>query len=214
MTYNITYSFLDKDKKEIIKFENQACFGNVDNHYSKYKNNVYFKYKYKNAVYFKYIVNSRLSLEDSIKYIQFLNSIKWFYSINVNQFRKDQSYIFKIKDKDSFKTFATLTALRYLDENHIAVKHILKNLNNKKISKMKLLLYFGSKYTTNTGHALNKSPKIAEEFFKFKLKKYKTVKDDLVVKSGKLNDFFSTPSVYWSPQPEVSTAIENYYGLK
>jgi len=204
MAYNITYSFLDKDKKEIKEYTAQACFGFTNFQYTKHKD----------AIYFKYTVNSKLSLENSIKYIQFLNSIKWFYSINVNQFRKDQSYIFKIKSKDSFKTFATLTALRYLDENYNAVLHILENLDNKKISKMKLLLYFGSRYTTNTGHTLNKSPKIAEEFFKFKLKKYKTVKDDLVVKSGKLNDFFSTPRVYWGHAPEVSNAIKNYYGLK
>ena len=202
MTYKVTYQFLDKNK-QIIKEYKEACFSSTNYQYENHKD----------AVYFKYIVNNKCTKEQGIEYIRFLNSIRWFDNINVNQFIFDNSYIFKIKSKNSLRTFATLTALRYLDENKEAVIAILKNKDNRKISRMKLLLLLGAMFTINTGHNLNKVPTDVKEFIKAKIPKYKGEADDKVWSSG-LHDVFRTTEVEsWHMPKYAIDAFKAHYGL-
>ena len=202
MAYKVTYQFLGKNK-QIIKEYNAACFSSTNYQYDNHED----------AVYFKYIVNNKCTKHQGIEYIRFLNSIRWFDNINVNQFIFDNSYVFKIKSKNSLRTFATLTALRYLDENKQAVEAILANKDNRKISRMKLLLLLGAMFTSNTGHNLNKVPSNILEFIKAKIPKYKGEADDKIWSSG-LNDMFKTNTVEsWYMPTDVLTAFKTHYGL-
>ena len=202
MTYKVTYQFLDKNK-QIIKEYEDACFSGTNYQYENHED----------AVYFKYIVNNKCTKEQGIEYIRFLNSIRWFDNINVNQFIFDNSYIFKIKSKNSLRTFATLTALRYLDENKEAVIAILKNKDNRKISRMKLLLLLGAMFTINTGHNLNKVPTDVKEFIKAKIPKYKGEADDKIWSSG-LNDLFKTTRIEsWCMGIDKENTFKAHYGL-
>ena len=202
MAYKVTYQFLDNNKQIITEYD-AACFSSTNYQYDNHKD----------AVYFKYIVNNKCTKAQGIEYIRFLNSIRWFDNINVHQFIFDNSYIFKIKSKNSLRTFATLTALRYLDENKQAVIAILKNKDNRKISRMKLLLLLGAMFTSNIGHNLNKVPINVKEFIKAKIPKYKGEADDKIWSSGLHNIFKTTTIESWSMDTDKENTFKTHYGL-
>ena len=198
---SVTYKFLDKDKKKIDEYKGAACFYGANDQYKSYPE----------AVYFSYTLTTKFSEDIIAKYLTFLNNIKWFHQINIPTFLKTKTYTFKIEDKNSFKTFATLTVLRYLDEEVNSVKFILKNIDNTKISKLKLLLA-SAIYCSNDNHFLNQQTNDIKEFVEFKLKKQTFPKDSKITSKG-LHEYFSTKSRTWAAADFFKKNLANHYGL-
>jgi len=132
--------------------------------------------------------------QQAIEYIKFLNTTKHFYHISLDEFLKDESYTFKIATTNSFKTFATLTALRYIEEEINQVKFVLKNINVN-IKPIKLLL-LAAIYQNNSNHCLNLKPKNINTLIKHKLYRRKYPPDNSVI-TRTLHSYYSTSDTTW-----------------
>ncbi len=125
---------------------------------------------------------------------------------------QNKAYTFKITRQNSLKSFATLTAIRYLEEETDAVKFILKNKEAKTISKLKLLL-LSAIYQKNGGHFLNRPPIRDEDFIKHKIVKVKFTPDTKITSNG-LHAYFGNYQSTWGNNPQQKKSLCEHYKVK
>lgn len=200
---SVSYSFLDKNKKVLKTFPIEACFYRANDLLKDYGNK---------AVYVRYDAKTNLTKEEVFQYITFLNSTRHFYKINVTGFMKNYTYTFKIKRQNSLRTFALLTAIRYIDEETKAVEFILKNMDNKNLTKLRLLLLSGI-YTVNNGHFLNMRPILSKDFINYKIPKLNRTPDNKVTQTG-LHKFYSNYKTTWAMNEKVKQELVKHYEVK
>jgi len=200
---SITYEYLNGSKQILHTYRQEACF---------YQANTYLRI-HKKAVYFRYkLTNITVSNEMMRDYLTFLNSTKVLYRLNVEDIMNEKSYTFRITRQNSLKSFATLTAIRYLEEETNAVKFILKNKDVKTISKLNLLL-LSAVYQMNGGHFLNRPPIKNEDFIKHKIVKVKFTPDNKITSKG-LHAYFGNYPSLWGVNPQQKKSLCEHYKVK
>lgn len=197
---SITYEYLNSNKQILHTYKKEACFYQANYYLNRHKTAVYFRYK---------LTNITVSNEMMRDYLTFLNTTKVLYRLNVENIMKEKAYTFKISRQNSLKSFATLTALRYLEEETKAVKFILKNKNAKTISKLKLLL-LSALYQNNGGHFLNRPPLRDEDFIKHKITKVKFNPDKTITSNGLHAYFGNYPSTWGSNPKQIKELCDHY----
>ncbi len=200
---SITYEYLNGSKQILHTYRQEACFYQANTYLSRHKTAVYFRYK---------LTNITVSNEMMQDYLTFLNSTRVLYKLNVENIIKEKAYTFKITRQNSLKSFATLTAIRYLEEETDAVKFILKNKEAKTISKLKLLL-LSAIYQMNGGHFLNRPPIRNEDFIKHKIVKVKFTPDTKIISNG-LHNYFGNYQSSWGSNPQQKKSLCEHYKVK
>lgn len=199
---SITYEYLNSSKKVLRTYKMEACFYNANTYLNRHKTAVYFRYKLSNVT---------VSNEMMRDYLTFLNATKVLYRLNVENIMKEKAYTFRISRQNSLKSFATLTAIRYLEEETNAVKFILKNKNAKTISKLKLLL-LSALYQNNCGHFLNRPSIRNEDFIKHKIEKVKFTPDKKITSNG-LHAYFGNYQSTWGGNQKQKKELCDHYKI-
>lgn len=199
---SITYEYLDSSKKVLHTYKGEACFYQANTYLNRHRTAVYFRYKLSNIT-----VSNKMMRE----YLTFLNATKVLYRLNVENIIKEKAYTFKISRQHSLKSFATLTALRYLEEETNAIKFILKNKNAKTISKLKLLL-LSALYQNNSEHFLNRPPIRNEDFIKHKIEKVKFTPDKKITSYG-LHAYFGNYQSTFGSNPRQKKELCDHYKI-
>lgn len=197
---SVTYEYLNSSKKVLHTYKAEACFYQANTYLRRHNTAVYFRYK---------LSNITMSNEMMHDYLTFLNATKVLYRLNVENIIKEKAYTFRISRQNSLKSFATLTAIRYLEEETNAVKFILKNKNVKTISKLKLLL-LSAIYQVNGGHFLNRPPLRNEDFIKHKIEKVKFTPDKKITSNG-LHAYFGNYQSTWGSNPKQKKELCDHY---
>lgn len=200
---SITYEYLTDSKQILHTYRQEACFYNANLYLNQHKTAVYFRYK---------LTNITVSDKMMRDYLTFLNATKVLYKLNVEDIMNEEAYTFRITRQNSLKSFATLTAIRYLEEETKAVKFILQNKDVKTISKLKLLL-LSAMYQNNGGHFLNRPSLRNEDFIKYEIKKVKFTPDNKITSNG-LHVYFSNYPSTWSFNPQQKKSLCEHYKVK
>lgn len=200
---SITYEYLNGSKQILHTYGREACFYHANGHLRNHETAVYFRYK---------LTNITVSNEMMRDYLTFLNSTRVLYKLNVEEIIKKKAYTFRITRQNSLKSFATLTAIRYLEEETNAIKFILKNKDAKTISKLKLLL-LSAIYQMNGGHFLNRPPIRNEDFIKHKIVKVKFTPDTKIISTG-LHAYFGSYQSTWGSNPQQKKSLCEHYKIK